>query len=110
MIVQNLKIKGSSDNDYDVVIKLDGTNLTASCNCKAGEVGQYCKHRISVLSGDFSNIIDGKTEELESIVNQVKNTDVGKALAEVEAIELEIKNLQSKLKRQKKVLAKAMKD
>ena len=110
MIVQNLKIKGSSDNDYDVVIKLDGTNLTATCNCKAGEVGQYCKHRISVLSGDFSNIVDGRTKELETIIDQVKNTDVGKALAGIEELELEVKNLQSKLKKQKKALAKAMKD
>ena len=39
-------IQGSQVEPYEVIFSKVGDNLTASCNCPAGEKGYHCKHRI----------------------------------------------------------------
>ena len=45
-------VQGSAFHPYEVkFLKRSEKNLSAYCTCPAGDNGQYCKHRFSILEG-----------------------------------------------------------
>ncbi len=50
-------VQGSAKEPYKVnFIKQQGhDNYAAVCNCKAGAMGQVCKHRMNIFLGKFDN-------------------------------------------------------
>ena len=54
----SLKVKSSSGEPYDVDINFSDNRYMVFCNCQAGVYGKRCKHKTSVLDGDFSMLYD----------------------------------------------------
>lgn len=90
-------VLGSKGDVYNVAFERTGENLNAFCTCQAGQNGVYCKHRFSLMDGEYENIISENASDLEKLKSMVKGTDVEAAyLAVIEAdrnYELAKKNL-----------------
>lgn len=102
------RVKGSSAEPYEVTFIKDGDSLTALCSCPAGEYGNFCKHRISILDGDGRAIVSDNVDGVQIITDWLQGTDVEAALAEFRDIEGSKDSPKSALVAAKRKLARAM--
>ena len=93
------KVKGSTPTPYEVTFIKDGDSLTALCNCPAGSFGNSCKHRISIIDGDASNICSDNADKAPTVVDWLAGTDVEAALAAMRQAEKDVAALKKKLAR-----------
>jgi uncharacterized Zn finger protein len=103
-----LHVKGSSSDPYELTFIKDGSSLTALCNCPAGTFGNLCKHRVAILDGDSSAVVDDDRGKTGSVVEWLIGTDVEAALTEMRQVETTTGAPKSDLVAAKKKLAKAM--
>lgn len=102
-------VKGSSPQPYLVIfIKSSDNNLYASCTCAAGKNGQYCKHRIKLMSGETSGIVSTNLEDVYTIQAWLIGTDTENALIRMRTLEYEEIRIKNDLKLAKRDLAKFM--
>lgn len=105
------EIQGSASEPYEVVfVRRDNGNLFAYCSCPAGENGQYCKHRINILTGNMEGIVSPNREAVKVVASWLPGTDLEVALKRVLALEIEEARLKRELSAAKKELAKSMRD
>lgn len=102
------EVQGSEQEPYQVEISRDGTNLTATCTCRAGQMGQYCKHRFSLLSGSADRVVGGDIEAISSLPELMKGTDVEAAIENVGRAEAAKVIAEKSLSAAKRALARAM--
>ena len=98
------KVKGSAERPYELIFIKDGDSLTALCNCPAGEFGNVCKHRTSILDGKTKGIVSDNESDVPKIVQWLAGTDVESALIELRAAEKSRESLPAA----KRKLARAM--
>jgi hypothetical protein len=103
-------VQGSSPEPYTVIFQRAGTNLTATCTCPAGVVGQYCKHRIRIMAGDATGIVSPNIAAVPEITKWVKGTDVERALKELHIAEQQLEAAQKHVSNCKKRLARSLRD
>jgi uncharacterized Zn finger protein len=103
-----LHVKGSSSDPYELTFIKDGSSLTALCNCPAGTFGNLCKHRVAILDGDSSAVVDDDGGKTGSVVEWLIGTDVEAALTEMRQVETTTGTPKSDLVAAKRKLAKAM--
>ena len=101
-------VKGSSADLYELTFIKDGDSLTALCSCPAGQYGNFCKHRISILDGDGAAIVSDNTDQVSTVANWLQGTDVEAALTEFRSINKSADTPKSALVTAKKNLARAM--
>ena len=96
------RVRGSRGDLYDVRFQRVGPSIQASCSCRAGESGLFCKHRNSLIEGEVGAIVSGDTGKLAMIGEYLSGTDAEaalKALSEAERQLLQAKALVSSRKR-----------
>ncbi len=98
------KVKGSTPAPYELTFIKDGDSLTALCTCPAGEFGNVCKHRVSILDGKTAGIVSDNSDEVPRIVAWLSGTDVEAALVELR----EAERNKGDIKAAKRKLARAM--
>ena len=103
-----LQVKGSSPDPYELTFIKDGDSLTALCNCPAGTFGNLCKHRVAILDGDNSAVIEDDVGKTGTVVAWLVGTDVESALAELREVEANKDFAKPDLVAAKRKLAKAM--
>jgi uncharacterized Zn finger protein len=103
-----LHVKGSSPDPYELTFIKDGASLTALCNCPAGTFGNLCKHRVAILDGDTTAVVDDEGGKSGIIVAWLSGTDVETALGEMRIVEATADAPKSDLVAAKRKLAKAM--
>ena len=81
------KVQGSESDPYVVTFAKDGANLTATCSCRAGKLGQYCKHRLNILLGDTDGMVGGDPADVAVVVSWLPGSDVEEALQQLAAAE-----------------------
>lgn len=101
-------VKGSSAEPYEVTFIKDDDSLTALCTCPAGQYGNFCKHRISILDGDARAIVSENADQVATISDWLKGTDVAAALANFREIEARADVPKSEIATAKRRLARAM--
>ncbi len=101
-------VKGSAADPYEVTFIKDGDSLTALCTCPAGQFGNFCKHRITILDGDDKAIVSDNANRVPTIVEWLQGTDVAAALIEFRNVEKAGGVSKSVLATAKKKLARAM--
>lgn len=103
-------VESSSGSDtYSVRILKRGENsLSAFCTCPAGENGTYCKHRMAIFAGDTSAILSANKEQVSTVKEWLKGSDVEKHISIIEQLEIESDKLKKAISSAKKELAKAM--
>lgn len=103
-----LHVKGSSSDPYELTFIKDGDSLTALCNCPAGTFANLCKHRVAILDGDSSAVVDDDGGKSGIVVEWLAGTDVEAALAEMREVEAQADASKPDLMAAKRKLAKAM--
>ncbi len=101
-------VKGSAPEPYRVKFLKDKTKLNAYCTCPAGEKGQHCKHRLSILAGDEKAVVSKNMDQVTSVRSWLPGTDLEKALIEFKEAEQEYDVARERLATTKKNLAQAM--
>ncbi len=103
-------VQGSAPEPYIVVFNKDGNNLTALCDCPAGENGMYCKHRFRILAGSSEGIVSDNIKDVEIVKSWVKGSDVEKAMDELHQAEMDFEKMKKKVSALKKKLARKLID
>lgn len=104
-------VQGSSPEPYEVTFVLrSDRNFSAYCSCPAGENGQYCKHRFSILEGTTKGIVSGNLEQVSVVKSWLTGTDVESAISKMRHLETEAEKIKKALTAAKKEVAKAMRD
>ncbi|WP_156762708.1 hypothetical protein [Woeseia oceani] len=101
-------VKGSAPQPYELLFIKDGNSLTAICNCPAGEHGNFCKHRISLLDGKPKGLVSDNAEQVAVVVEWLVGTDVETALLELRVVEKDKAAPKADLVAAKRKLARAM--
>ena len=105
------EVQGSAPTPYQVVfVKRSDSNLSAYCSCPAGENGQYCKHRFSIIDGSTKGIISSNPEQVKTVQSWLPGTDISIALNKMHQLEVEAAKIKKALSAAKKEVAKAMRD
>lgn len=105
------EVQGSAKEPYGVVfVKRSDNNLSAYCSCPAGENGQYCKHRFSILEGSSKNIVSGNLNDVEKVRSWLVGTDVETTLLVMRELEEQFNKIKVELSAAKKAVAKAMRN
>lgn len=107
-IVREFQVQGSEPSPYKVVFKRNGSDLKARCSCRAGVIGQLCKHRLSILNGDARAVVSQNTDEVTEVASWLQGSNIADAISEVIVLEAEKKLIEEKLKKAKKLVAKAL--
>ena len=102
------KVTGSSGDIYEIVATRDGINFRMSCTCEAGQHGMYCKHRFSLMNGDITSLLSENSDDVARLKDLLNGTDVERRYKIVCDLEAEKMRIDSKLKFEKKALAKEM--
>src|SRR3970040_677164 len=99
-----IKIKSSSTNEiYDVVFKIENNLISINCNCRAGLVKTLCKHRLSLIDGDYTSMLNkDETILLNDIFSKIDKSKITNLFVELNRIEKEITDLDSLKKKMKK--------
>jgi len=105
-----LRAKSSDGtSSYLVEFNWDGRSLEVLCDCRAGILGQHCRHKEGLIRGDqslLSDSLDGPA--LGEIVGWVKLSEVGTASIQLRNAEQRLKAAQVDVKAAKKSLERAM--
>jgi len=101
-------VQGSQSLPYQVIFKKTGKNLNASCGCRAGIMGQLCKHRLSILNGDNSAVVSDNVDQVEEVALWLMESNVAEAISEIISLETEKKLIEERLKKTKKLVANAL--
>lgn len=101
-------VQGSAAEPYEVTFVKDGESLTAICTCPAGQHGNFCKHRISILEGDTRGIASDNVAAASQVATWLPGTDVESALAELRRAEKLATADKETLTAARKKLARAM--
>jgi len=111
MSTVQFKVQGSTAEPYIVTfIKRSDSNLSAICTCRAGENGQYCKHRFSILEGKSDGVVSTNIDDVQTVVKWLIGTDIEAEITKMRTLEAEAAKIKNELSKAKKNVAKAMRD
>lgn len=102
----NFYVQGSQPHPYSLSARREGDGFIFTCSCPAGEVGQICKHRLSLLAGDTRAVVEPVAGDLEALANMWAGSAAESALAQIHETEREIDLLKKRLTSEKKKLAR----
>ena len=101
-------VRGSAPKPYEVIFIKDGDSLTAICDCPAGQFSNVCKHRRSILEGNFDAITSENANLAPKVIEWLAGTDVEAALAELRHAERNPESDRQAIAAAKRKLARAM--
>jgi uncharacterized Zn finger protein len=101
-------VKGSVDVPYKVTFQKDGNIFSAFCTCAAGQNGQFCKHRFSILEQITNGIVSENVDQVSVVAGWLGGTLAASALEAVNTAELELERAKTALISAKKKLATTM--
>lgn len=106
-----LFVKSSSMTgvSYEVVFKnIDGI-ITIKCNCRAGELTKLCKHKLALIRGDSSILMDGDEDyNFRNVKEWIKNSALFQLIIEHDLAEKALAEKQKELKKIKDKLELSM--
>lgn len=104
----SFQVQGSASEPYKVAFNFSNNNLTAACDCNAGQMGTYCKHRLSILQNDFSSIVSPNKNDANTVLQWLKNTPLETVLLQLQQAEKELALSKKKVENFKKQLSTFM--
>jgi hypothetical protein len=107
-LIREFLVQGSDPSPYKVRFKKNGDDLKATCSCKAGISGMLCKHRLSILDGDKSAVISDNADQVAEVSSWLEGSKVADAISEVVSLEAQKKQIETNIKRAKKLIAEML--
>jgi hypothetical protein len=84
---------------YTVIVKWDGKDLSVGCDCKAGSLGDWCRHKSGILNGE--DAILAAKEDLTDVLQWVKASPVHTAMSNIQSAEIQQKEAEVEFKKAK---------
>lgn len=100
-----LIVKGSIN--YEQSIGISGNNLYYTCSCSAGMQNQLCKHRLRILNGDFTEIVEG-ADYAKRIIPGFIETSEYLLLSEINELQKQLEQIAKTIADKKKLLGKLL--
>ena len=107
-MIFRFRVQGSVDEPYDIAIERVGDSLRASCTCAAGQNGQYCKHRMSLLQGSIQGVVSGDLEAIPRLPALLDGSDVAAALGRLAESERQLEQAKRAVSAAKRAIAQAL--
>ena len=79
-------VQGSASEPYRVSFWRVGDNVKSSCTCQAGKNGLACKHRLSLLDGEVTNLVFSSPDSFQNLQRILEGSDVGAALRSLDNV------------------------
>lgn len=92
---------------YAVEFSLESGKLHVYCGCPAGVLGNWCKHKMWLISGDLSGVIDSRTADMFEVQDWIRNSEFPRLLDEMKLAVDEMQAAKTKMDNVKKLLGKA---
>ncbi len=91
----------SSDGEstYTVVVEWNGKDVFVACDCKAGSLGDWCRHKSGLLNGEDAML--ATKDNLTDVLQWVKASPVYAAMSEIHVAENQQKEAEALLKKAK---------
>ena len=94
---------------YDVVFKNRNGIITIKCNCRAGDLTKLCKHKLALIRGDYSILMEGNEDyNVIDVKELIKNSAFSQLIIEHDLAEKALAEKQQELKKIKDRLEVAM--
>lgn len=106
----NFLVQGSEPEPYRVMFRREGRNFTATCNCRGGEMGQICKHRMNLLKGETVGLVSGNGDQLIHLPGMFSGTDAELAFEKLVEAEAAVDAARAEFSRRKKAFARTLLD
>ena len=105
-MIREIQVASSDGaSSYLVVFEWNGKDLSVTCNCRAGYLGQACRHKEGLLLGNRLLLPNPKDESiLVEILRWVDESPVRNALSNICKAEAELQTAQAAAKAAKKAL------
>jgi hypothetical protein len=84
---------------YKVVIEWNGKDLSVACDCKAGSLGDWCRHKSGLLNGEEATL--ATKVNLTDLLQWVKESSVYGALSDIQIAENQQREAEALLKKAK---------
>jgi hypothetical protein len=107
-----IKAASSSGDDFYIVdfVQTNG-KLAVFCNCTAGELGKFCKHKWDLLEGHRDRLADPNEEPLlVQALEWVGQSDFKNLYGRVNELEAEAEELKEKIKGEKRVVERRLRE
>ncbi len=92
----------SSDEIYAVTFKF-GELTSISCTCQAGLNNLLCKHRMNLMDGDVTALVNKLDATLlTEVLDKIDKTKVSALYTDLNAIDAELKSLEATRKKLRK--------
>ena len=101
------EVQGSAPSPYRVRFVSEAGQLFGTCTCPAGEIGQMCKHRSSILAGDVTAVVAG-ADGVPAVLRLLSGTALEAAIQAVAVAESEVARAKSGLAAAKKQLGRVI--
>ena len=104
-----VQVYGSEGDIYEVAFTILSGKALASCTCKAGSNGQFCKHRLALLAGDMDRLVDkSKASDVKDVLGWPEFSTILDQVSRLHEIEAQIDELEKAKSALKKSVAKAL--
>ena len=101
----------SGTGSYLVHVIYDGSSLSIHCDCQAGKLGQSCRHKFGIISGNQEILADkNQSVELERIQGWLQKTTIPNLLNQLNDAESQAQKAKNDLAQIKKRFEKAIRD
>ena len=102
-------VYGSEGDVYEVAFTVLSGKALASCTCKAGSNGQFCKHRLALLEGDMGRLVDKtKAPEVKDVLGWAEFAPILDQVSRLHEIEAQIEELEKARASLRKAVGKAL--
>lgn len=99
-------VQGSLDSPYKVAFLKEGGNLKVSCQCRAGQFGTMCKHRLDIVVGSYGDVVPELSADVSKVKDLMEGTELESLVLEYVASDKELTALKKRHAGLKKNLAK----
>jgi hypothetical protein len=94
---------------YEVIFKNMNGIITIKCNCRAGELTKLCRHKLAIIRGDYSILMDDNEDyNVVRVKEAVNNSDFSQLIIKHDLAEKALAEKQQELKKIKDRLEVAM--
>ena len=102
------RVQGSEPEPYSVEITVNGAALVVRCSCVAGQLRKWCKHKMSLVTGDTRSLVSGNPEDVAVLLRLIPQTSAAALIKEVIEAEQQAEDAKQRIKLGKAALAKAV--
>ncbi len=104
-----VQVYGSEGDIYEVAFTVLSGKALASCTCKAGENGQFCKHRLALLVGDMDRLVDkAKASDVQEVLGWPEFAPILGQVSRLHEIQTQMDELEKAKSALKKSVARAL--